>query len=1848
MLRRLGVLVGLCVVGLPASARADAVLVADVDPLAFGDVRVGTPVTADVTLTNVGVDDANVTSLAITGGPTPGDFSVVTGTPLVITALGGSEIVTVQFTPAESGARGATLTIGFDPPASSTLDVGLTGNGIEPIIGVAPDPLTFAARRVGTTSSSQTVTISNTGTDDLEVTGIAKTAGDTADFLLTTSLPMTIPPGMDGTFSVAFSPTDAGARSATVSITSDAPGSPTTMTVSGFGEAPVLSVSPGSLSFPNTPVGAMSATQSFTIDNTGDSDMNVLSVAIPGANADDYIVTPFSATIAPSDPPVTIDVTFNPQLMGAQPATVVVTTDNPLAPATANVSLTGTGTRKLLSLTPAAGFSYGNVRVGSASSNGVFVLENTGNATLTVSGLTLGGATPGQFSLISPPGTPFTIGAGATRNITVRCTPTSTGAKSATFVVTSDADNAGSVPIPPLACNGVTPEIAVTPLSLTYADQLVGTTSPAQTFTVSNAAGTFSTTLNVTITKSGANPGNFNVSPSSFSVAPGGSQIVSATFTPSAEGARSATIAVNSDDLDEPTTNVSASGNGVKPEITLVLPGGGSIDFGDVNVSASSTPSTVRVRNDGSSNLTISSVSIIGSGASHYSIVSGTIPPPSVVIAPGGTAAWDVVFTPSSTGTKNATFRIINDDASEGTLDVPLTGVGIQAQLTVSPSPISFPVTRVCETASPITVTVRNSGTADLTVSDLTVTPTAIFPIETMWPSLPRTLGPNESFTFALGFVPAMHSDYSGTVTIISDAPGAGTSIITILGPGRVTDMGLTPMSVAFGDVRVDEPPVSRTFLVKNTGTADFVLGGASVDATANFTVNPLSPSSLPTTLSPAPAGPGGTGEEALIEIIAHPGSIGPASGTITLTTDIPSCMPIVATIPVGAEGVAPDMLVTPTSLDYEGHDVQAEFPKTAVVTIENTGSAPLEVDALTITGTFANEFGLIDPPALPLTIPVGGTLDLDVAFQPGLMRDCNPADPDAFVDVESDGYTVPMARVQLDGCGLDRIISLSTMALPFPPTYRNPADPETLDIVVENTGTFKLEVYATATSDLDVFRVVGGGPQTLLPEETRTLTVEFHPTAASAIPFDGQLVISNDDDMNDMASIALTGRGILPEVVCDPCNVAFGGTAIGSRARLPGPKVRINNMNATRPFTVRELLVVDDAGDPIADDVFEVLGFKPGTVIQPLSGLDVDVAFSPDAAGGFDARLEVFIDEDPLVTTFISLSGEGIGARARGYGCDVGAGAGGAGGGALVLALVALALALSTRRRWAALLAAVLATGLAAAPAVADPTRNVDLDTFRPAGGGDPGMITVDTPSIGAPGTWSLAVFLDYARRPLGIEPDGPGGMSYPIENRTVTELAFDYVLGARYEVGGRLPFLSQSGDERMLNVDPASGTSIGDLAVRGKAVAVDGAMLGLAGLAVLTLPTAADDEFAGVNGPSLHAQAAASVRAWKLHIAANGGIRLRKRAQFLDVTQDDELTYGLGVGYRATRRTTVVGELFGASGIGDAQTAGSSPLEWALGARYRMARSFSVTTGFGSGILPGLGTPQIRGFVLFAYTPGASDLPAAKVEPRRIVDRRDDDDDGIINSDDKCPHAAEDADDFEDDDGCPEIDNDEDGIADALDDCPLQAEDKDGFQDDDGCPDEDNDGDGIPDVDDECPDEVEDMDGYRDQDGCDDPDNDRDGVPDVIDQCALEPETINGIEDDDGCPDDGDSAIIESDDRIELIEPIQFRGAGAQLAAGSENVLGQVGSLLRARPEWTTVRIGVHVHPRGAKDEALSKQRAEAVKKWLVDRGVDADRLVIMAHGSDRPLVPKNARKAQSINERVEFVVEKKRDVR
>jgi outer membrane protein OmpA-like peptidoglycan-associated protein len=252
-----------------------------------------------------------------------------------------------------------------------------------------------------------------------------------------------------------------------------------------------------------------------------------------------------------------------------------------------------------------------------------------------------------------------------------------------------------------------------------------------------------------------------------------------------------------------------------------------------------------------------------------------------------------------------------------------------------------------------------------------------------------------------------------------------------------------------------------------------------------------------------------------------------------------------------------------------------------------------------------------------------------------------------------------------------------------------------------------------------------------------------------------------------------------------------------------------------------------------------------------------------------------------------------------------------------------------------------------------------------------------------------------------------------------------------------------------------------------------------------------------------------------------------------------------------------------------------------------------------------------------------------------------RDTDGDGILDDVDRCPAEPEDTDQYDDSDGCPDPDNDGDGIADAQDKCPLEPEDMDGFQDDDGCPDKDNDADGVADLQDRCPNEPEDLDGFADADGCPDPDNDKDGFADSVDKCPGEAEIINGVDDDDGCPDKGNTLVVLSPDRLELLESIEFKKAVIQKQ--SFNLLGQMGATLRAHPEIIRLRITVHMQPTKKPDDdrALSEQRAQAIRDWLVTYGVDDKRLEPRGFGGSKPLVDPTTRGAKAINERVDLII-------
>lgn len=216
---------------------------------------------------------------------------------------------------------------------------------------------------------------------------------------------------------------------------------------------------------------------------------------------------------------------------------------------------------------------------------------------------------------------------------------------------------------------------------------------------------------------------------------------------------------------------------------------------------------------------------------------------------------------------------------------------------------------------------------------------------------------------------------------------------------------------------------------------------------------------------------------------------------------------------------------------------------------------------------------------------------------------------------------------------------------------------------------------------------------------------------------------------------------------------------------------------------------------------------------------------------------------------------------------------------------------------------------------------------------------------------------------------------------------------------------------------------------------------------------------------------------------------------------------------------------------------------------------------------------------------------------------------------------------------------DTDGDGIVDSRDSCINEPEDKDGYLDDDGCPDPDNDADGIVDAKDNCPNDPEDLDGFHDDDGCPDPDNDGDRIPDVDDFCPNTPGVRGG--DRPGCP-KKESLIVVTEKEIRITQQIQFEFNKAVIRPGiSYKILDEVVGVLNDNPK---IDLEVQGHTDNVGGDSynmeLSQERADAVRAYLLSRGIQPRRLVAKGYGLRQPLVPNNTAENRELNRRVQFI--------
>ncbi len=255
-----------------------------------------------------------------------------------------------------------------------------------------------------------------------------------------------------------------------------------------------------------------------------------------------------------------------------------------------------------------------------------------------------------------------------------------------------------------------------------------------------------------------------------------------------------------------------------------------------------------------------------------------------------------------------------------------------------------------------------------------------------------------------------------------------------------------------------------------------------------------------------------------------------------------------------------------------------------------------------------------------------------------------------------------------------------------------------------------------------------------------------------------------------------------------------------------------------------------------------------------------------------------------------------------------------------------------------------------------------------------------------------------------------------------------------------------------------------------------------------------------------------------------------------------------------------------------------------------------------------------------------------------------KDTDGDGVYDKDDECPDVPG----LEEFNGCPDTDGD--GITDAKDDCPDTA----GTAEFNGCPD--TDGDGIADPKDECPTVA----GLANLNGC--PDADGDGITDAKDGCPNEagPAENNGcpyqdkdgdgvLDKDDNCPDV--AGTVANNGCPEVTEEIQktlnqyaaqvlFDSGKSTIKDESTKVLNDIIAILK---EYPTAKFTVEGHTDSAGsaklNQRLSDSRANAVKNFLVENGVDQFRLSAVGYGEDKPIASNNTRAGRAKNRRVEI---------
>jgi FG-GAP-like repeat/Cep192 domain 4/HYDIN/CFA65/VesB-like, Ig-like domain len=511
-----------------------------------------------------------------------------------------------------------------------------------PPLSVSPGVLAFRGQLLGA-ARSQSITLTNNTSTPVDISSMSITGASAADFSQTNTCGTSLPQGACK-ITVTFTPGDLGPRAASLVITDSGPGGSQTVPLTGTGVNPIVTLSPTSLDF-GSQLLTIPATKAVALSVSGDGDLSVSNVSASG----NFSVAHNCAPTVANGTGCTINVTFNPATAG--PLTGEVTITDNAADSPQIIQLSGTGVPPVITLS-ATSLDFGSLPLTLTSDPQTVTLTNTGPGPLTFNGILLGGATS-DFSMTN--NCPPTLPKDGQCTVNVTFKPSSANSIFGSVII---QDNGAENPhFISLRGAGVPPSVTLSPASLTFAAQLVNTTSPPQTVTVTNNGPG-------PLTISGyAGGGAFNMIGNCAGIlAVFSSCTLSVTFAPSVNGPVSGSVGISSNGVVNPQS-VSVSGTGLGPVASLSP---SSLDFTDQLLGTTSAPQTVTLTNTGGATLTLSGISATVP-FTQTNNCTGTL-------AAGGNCTIKVFFTPAVAGDAGGSLKVSSDSPSDASAS--LSGAG--------------------------------------------------------------------------------------------------------------------------------------------------------------------------------------------------------------------------------------------------------------------------------------------------------------------------------------------------------------------------------------------------------------------------------------------------------------------------------------------------------------------------------------------------------------------------------------------------------------------------------------------------------------------------------------------------------------------------------------------------------------------------------------------------------------------------------------------------------------------------------------------------------------------------------------------------------------------------------------------------------------------------------------------------------------------------------------------------------------------------------------------------------------------------------------------------------------------